>query len=172
MIRETAPQRPNQPSSYRFRPLVPADLVMIEAWLRTPEVMRWWGDPGEQHALISADMQDPAMRQWIVETQGRPFAYVQAYAPASWPQPHLADLPAGSQAIDTFIGEPDMLGQGHGSGFLRAFAEMLISEGASLLVIDPDADNHRARSAYMRAGFVGGNVVETGDGPAILMFFG
>ena len=64
-------------------------------------------------------------------------------------------LPPGSRAIDAFIGEPDMLGIGHGTRFLR-----------------PDPDNVRARHAYGRAGFSGDRLVETADGPAALMIFG
>jgi aminoglycoside 6'-N-acetyltransferase len=80
-------------------------------------------------------------------------------------------LPEGSEAVDAFIGEPDMLGRGHGGAFLRAFAQMLLAEGAPVVAIDPDVENHRARRAYTRAGFVGEDVVETGEGPAILMLF-
>ena len=80
-------------------------------------------------------------------------------------------LPASAQAIDAFIGEPDMLGRGHGSAFLRAIAERLIAECAPVIVIDPDRDNHRARRAYARAGFVGEAVVETATGPVVPMLF-
>ena len=37
--------------------------------------------------------------------------------------------------------------------------------------IDPDADNLRARRAYEKAGFHGDAVVESGEGPAIVMIF-
>ena len=64
-----------------------------------------------------------------------------------------------------------MIGQGHGSGFLRLLAERLKDEGAPVVAIDPDVDNLRARRAYERAGFRGDTVVETAEGPAILMIF-
>ena len=156
---------------YSFRPFTRADLPLTAKWLQTPEVVRWWGDPDEQLALVAEDLEEVLMRQWVVEFNGRPFAYVQAYAPASWPQPHLRDLPAGSIAIDAFIGEPDMLGRGHGSAFLKAFGQMLVKDGASAVVIDPDAENLRARRAYARAGFVEQQVVDTADGPTAVMVF-
>jgi aminoglycoside 6'-N-acetyltransferase len=111
------------------------------------------------------------MRQWIVEWNGRPFAYIQAYEPGHWPQSHLMNLPTDSLVIDTFIGEPEMLGIGHGSRFLRIFARILIDEGASAVAIDPAADNHRARRAYSRAGFAGDEVVDSDSGPVVLMQF-
>ena len=158
-------------SPYTFRPFTHADLPMAARWLRSPEVVRWWGDPEEQLALVTEDLDEPLMRQWIVKQRGHPFAYVQAYPARAWPQSNLLHLPDGAEAIDAFIGEPDMLGRGHGGAFLRAFAEMLIAEGAPVVAIDPDLDNNRARRAYARAGFVGEDVVETAKGPAVLMLF-
>ncbi len=100
-----------------------------------------------------------------------PFAYAQDYEVHSWPQLHLAGLPTGARAIDTFIGEPDMLGRGHGARYLRLLAQRLRDEGAPIVAIDPDVDNLRARRAYENAGFRVDSVVETGEGPAVLMLF-
>ena len=74
---------------HRFRSLIDADLPMLERWLKTPEVARWWGDPAEQLVLLKEDLDDPLMRQWIVEYFQRPFAYAQAYEAHAWPQVHF-----------------------------------------------------------------------------------
>jgi aminoglycoside 6'-N-acetyltransferase len=158
--------------AYDFRLATGADLPRLRAWLRTPEVVRWWGDPEEQAKLLAEDLSEPLMVMRIVSHHGRPFAYAQDYAVDSWPQRHFAGLPAGARAIDAFVGEPDMIGKGHGSAFLRLLAEKLRAQGAPAVVIDPDPDNLRARRAYQRAGFRPVGVVETGDGPAMLMIFG
>ena len=160
------------PSPYAFRLAVREDLPLLRGWLRTPEVVRWWGDPVEQSALLEEDMNEPRMVMRIVSFEGRPFAYVQDYDVHVWPQPHFEHLPAGSRAIDAFIGEPDMIGRGHGSTFLALLAAQLRAEGAPVVAIDPDMDNVRARRAYEKAGFSGDAVVETGEGAAILMIFG
>ena len=52
---------------YVFRPMSDADLAMIRCWLETPEVVRWWGLPDEQFALVSGDLEHPEMDQFIVE---------------------------------------------------------------------------------------------------------
>jgi aminoglycoside 6'-N-acetyltransferase len=156
---------------YRFRSIIDADLPMVERWLKTPEVVRWWGDPAEQLARLTEDLRDPLMRQWIVEYRERPFAYVQAYEAHAWLQPHLQHLPSGAQIIDAFIGEPDMLGCGHGSAFLRLWADILIREGAPLVAIDPDAENLRARRAFAKAGFTEDAIVEAKQGMVRLMVF-
>jgi aminoglycoside 6'-N-acetyltransferase len=158
-------------NDYDFRPIVRADLEMIARWLRAPAVVRWWGNPDEQLALVTSDLDEPQMHQWIVAHAGRPFAYVQAYRIEAWPQPHFQDLIPGTIAIDAFVGEEDMLGIGHGARFLRAIALQLCEDGAPDVVIDPDVDNARARRAYRRAGFGGDRVCDTGEGPAVVMQF-
>jgi aminoglycoside 6'-N-acetyltransferase len=64
-----------------------------------------------------------------------------------------------------------MLGRGHGSRFLKILAERLRAEGAPAVVIDPDVDNLRARQAYRRAGLRGDTIVDTDEGPAVVMTF-
>jgi aminoglycoside 6'-N-acetyltransferase len=157
---------------YGFRPFTGADLPLVACWLKTPEVIRWWGDPERELAVLAQDLDEPSMRQWIVEYHGRrPFAYVQAYHARAWPQVHLKHLRADTQMLDAFIGEPDMLGRGHGSAFMRKFAQMLIDEGAPAVAIDPDAANQRARRAFARAGFEGDKIVNAAQGPVVVMVF-
>jgi aminoglycoside 6'-N-acetyltransferase len=160
-----------RPVRYTFRPVSADDLPMLRRWLQTPEARRWWGDPGRQYALLEEDLPNPLMRMRIVSLDGRPFAYVQDYDLASWPQDHLAHFPPGTRGVDTFTGEPEMVGQGHGRAFLRLVAEGLIAEGAPCVMVDPDPDNARARRAYAGAGFVEDRTVDTPEGPAVLMIF-
>jgi aminoglycoside 6'-N-acetyltransferase len=158
-------------NTYTFRPASTADLPLLRRWLQTPEVVRWWGNPAEQLALLEEDLSNPLMTMRIVSCAGQPFAYAQDYDVNSWPQMHFAGLPAGTRAIDAFIGEPAFIGRGHGGRFLRLLAEQLRSGGAPLVAIDPDVENLRARRAYANAGFRGNTIVETGAGPAVLMIF-
>jgi len=157
--------------TYTFAPVTAEDLPLLERWLQSPDVVRWWGDPAEQAALLREDLDNPGMTMLIVALDGWPFAYAQHYDVHTWPQPHFAHLPPGARSIDSFIGVPDMIGQGHGSAFLRLLARQLLAEGAPVVAIDPDIGNGRARRAYYKAGFRGERVVETGEGPAVLMLF-
>jgi aminoglycoside 6'-N-acetyltransferase len=154
---------------YAFRPVAWDDFANIERWLNSPEVVRWWGDPAKELALLRDDMDEPQMTMLIVEHDGVPFAYAQHYEVHAWPQQHLARLPIGARAIDAFVGEPDMLGRRHGSAFLRLLSDRLLDEGVPLIAIDPGVDNRRARRAYANAGFAGDVAVETEAGPAVLM---
>ena len=154
---------------YAFRPLSAADLPMVRRWLLTAHVARWWGDPDEQFALVSEDLEHPAMDQFIVARNDRPFAYLQRYDPAAWPNNGLGEQPDGVRGIDQFIGEPDMVDCGHGSALIRKFTDGLLQAGTPCVLTDPDPANARAVRAYEKAGFRKARLVDTSDGPAVLM---
>lgn len=156
------------PARYRFRLMTAADIVMVREWRRQDHVIRWWGEPEvEEPADILADS---LVRAWIVEHDGRPFAYGQDYHPHPWPGHPFAHLPPRSRGIDQYIGEPGMLGQGHGSAFVRQHCEQAFAEGAPAIGTDPHPDNARAIRAYEKAGFaIASAPTETLWGRAILM---
>jgi aminoglycoside 6'-N-acetyltransferase len=153
---------------YAFRSMTAADLAMIRRWLETPEVVCWWGDPAEQYELVSGDLAHPDMDQFIVALDGRPFAYIQCYALSTWNQ-GFGEQPPATRGIDQFIGEDDMIGRGHGSTFIRQFVDDRLRAGIPRIVTDPDPVNMRAVRAYEKAGFARERVVDTPDGPALLM---
>jgi aminoglycoside 6'-N-acetyltransferase len=62
-----------------------------------------------------------------------------------------------------------MLERGHGSALIRAFVDGRLAGGAPRIVTDPDPTNHRAIRAYENAGFERDRMVDTPDGPALLM---
>ncbi len=153
---------------YAFRPMTAADLPLVRRWLALPHVREWWGDPSEQYALVSGDLEEPAMDQFIVSGQGRDFGYLQCYDLTAW-NSGFGDHPKGTRGIDLFIGEPDMIERGHGSAFIRCFVDIRLKSGAPRIVTDPDPSNARAVRAYAKAGFEKAGMVDTRDGPALLM---
>jgi aminoglycoside 6'-N-acetyltransferase len=155
-------------SDYRFRPMSAGDLPLIRRWLEIPEVTRWWGYADEQYELVRGDLDHPDMDQFIVALDDQPFGYIQCYALSTWNQSFGLQPPA-TRGIDQFIGEPAMIGRGHGSSFIRQFVEGLLASGIPRVVTDPDPDNGRAVRAYEKAGFQSERVVDTSDGPALLM---
>jgi aminoglycoside 6'-N-acetyltransferase len=158
-----------QPAGYTFRPMSAADLPLIRRWLATPHVARWWGDPDEQFALLGGDLDHPAMDQFIVASDDRPFAYLQCYDPTAWPDNGFGNHPSGARGIDQFIGEPHMIDRGHGSALIRAFTDGLLQAGTPCVLTDPDPANARAVRSYEKAGFRKARLVETPDGTALLM---
>jgi aminoglycoside 6'-N-acetyltransferase len=153
---------------YVFRPMTTADLPMIKHWLALPHVREWWGDPAEQYALVSGDLDEPAMDQFIVTIGGSDFGYIQCYDLTAW-NSGFGEQPKGTRGIDLFIGEPDMIERGHGSGLIRTFVDDRLAEGLPRMVTDPDPENPRAIRAYEKAGFEKVRLVDTPDGIALLM---
>ena len=153
---------------YAFCPMSPGDLPLIRRWLALPHVREWWGDPYEQYRLVSGDLDEPAMDQHIVSIAGTPIAYLQCYDLTAW-NSGFGTQPEGTRGIDLFIGEPDMIERGHGSAFIRRFVDDRLQQGAPRIVTDPDPANSRAVRAYRKAGFEKDRMVETPDGPALLM---
>lgn len=155
-------------ADYIFRPMAAADLPRVQRWLALPHVREWWGDPEQQYTLVSGDLDEPAMDQFIVSVAGRPFGYLQCYDPTAW-NSGFGPQPEGTRGIDLFIGEPDMIERGDGSAFIRNFVDDRLKDGAPRVVTDPDPANHRAIRAYEKAGFVRDRLVDTPDGEALLM---
>lgn len=153
---------------YVFRPMTSADLPLVQRWLTEPHVVPWWGDPAEQYHLVSGDLGEPAMDQFIVSLGDTDFAYIQCYDLTAW-NSGFGEHPSGTRGIDQFIGEPGMIERGHGSAFIRSFVDARFKEGAPRIVTDPDPDNTRAVRAYQKAGFEKSGMVDTPDGPALLM---
>ena len=155
-------------SPYAFRPMTEADLPMIRQWLAEPHVRQWWGDPDEQYALVSGDLDEPAMDQFVVSTEGTDFGYIQCYDLTAW-NSGFGTQPEGTRGIDQFIGDPGMIERGHGSGLIRAFVDARLASGTPRVVTDPDPANPRAIKAYEKAGFARAGLVDTPDGAALLM---
>ena len=84
---------------YVFHPMSSGDLPLIKGWLETPEVVRWWGRPDEQYALVSGDLNDPDMDQFMVALGERPFGYIQCYPLSTWNQGFGAQ-PSKTRGID------------------------------------------------------------------------
>ncbi len=173
--------------SITFRPLVASDLPLLHDWLTRPHVTEWW-EPAPTFAEVQEDylprltgpevlpLDAPAgVVQYLAYEDGEPFAFVQAYrvmahqAEGWW----LDETDPAALGTDQFIGLPDRLGQGLGTRMLRAFIAFLFSDPrVTTIQTDPAPDNVRAIAAYRKAGFRDVGIVETLDGPALLMRVG
>jgi aminoglycoside 6'-N-acetyltransferase len=154
-----------QQAACHFRPLSAPDLATVRAWQAAPHVRQWWDD--EQITPASED--EPGLDQYIVAINGRPIAYLQCYLQSAYPENGLGTHPPGTRGIDQFIGEPDMVGRGHGSAFVRAFVDGLLAAGVPRIITDPNLANARAIAAYTKAGFRRDREVDTTDGRALIM---
>lgn len=135
---------------YSFRRVTLDDVDMLMGWRSTPHVREWW-DLAEPYD--EAELADPRVARWIVSNAGRPFAFMQDYTVHGWEDHHFAYLPEGARGIDQYIGDPEMVGLGHGSAFIGVRMRALFDEGAPVIATDPHPDNARAIAVYKKLGF-------------------
>jgi aminoglycoside 6'-N-acetyltransferase len=155
--------------AYRFRAVTAADLPLLREWLSRGHVREWWGDPVRGLASIADHIVDPAINPFIVEGDDLPIGYIQSWDPHAEADHPCRDQPFGTRGIDQFIGEPQLIGLGHGTAFIRLFAERLFEAGAPRVVTDPNPRNSRAIRAYAKAGFKEIDRRITISGEAVLM---
>ena len=137
---------------YSFRKMTRGDYPMFEHWLDQPHMSGWWDSAGLELRLIEEDMERDIVQMYIALCDGIPFAYIQECNAHAFDGPQYADQPSDARAIDTFLGDPAYLGQGHGSGYIAARLSELQRHYPAILT-DPDTRNTRAIKAYSRAGF-------------------
>ena len=164
-----------KPGPVMFRPLEPGDFGMLHEWLTRPHVAQWW-QPTPTRADVDRDFDaivDPASttRAYIATQAGRPIGYIQSYvALGSGDGWWESEDDPGVRGIDQFLADAASLGRGLGTAMVRAFVERLFADpGVTAIQTDPAPGNARAIRCYEKAGFRPVGVVQTPDGPALLM---
>ncbi|MEO1798068.1 MAG: GNAT family N-acetyltransferase [Pseudomonadota bacterium] len=139
-------------TAYSFRAMTRADLPMFKVWLEEDHIEGWWGDSATEARLVEEDMGEDRVDMRLACHDGTPFAFIQDYNAHAFDAPQYAVEHAEARAIDTFLGNPAFLGQGHGAGYIAArIAEL--RRDFPVILTDPDPANTRAIAAYARAGF-------------------
>jgi len=149
----------------------------MREWLTRPHVAEWWGELPSLAELEAeygpAIDHEVALSAYLVERAGIRIGFIQSYTPAllhddGW---WLDEHDTGVRGIDQFLADPDSLGQGLGTAMVRTFvAEQFRDPTVTRVQTDPEPTNGRAIRCYEKAGFRAAGVVETPDGPALLMY--
>lgn len=136
--------------TYRFHSVKTHDFGLLEKWQCEAHLTEWW----EASTSYTADnLRDSRVATRIVKADGTPFAFMQDYDIHGWEEHRFAYMPPGSRGTDQFIGDPVMLGSGHGSAFIAQRMAELFAAGAPMLVGDPHPDNARAIAAFRKVRF-------------------
>jgi aminoglycoside 6'-N-acetyltransferase len=109
-----------------FRPLAETDFPALAVWLNRPHLTRFFQKQSITLEEIAAKY-GPRVRGdvpthcHLATDDGRPFAYLQCYRLADWPE--WAALVESSEGIgvDLAIFEPDIIGQGAGRAMLDTY---------------------------------------------------
>jgi RimJ/RimL family protein N-acetyltransferase len=128
-----------------------------------PHVRRWYDDvatdvyPDDTISEYRVAMrgEDPT-DLFLIRLDGRPIGQLQSYMIDDHPE-YAAMVALGRPAfgIDVFIGEPELVGKGHGPALIRAFLHDVAFPRyrVDLCVIGPTRSNAAAIRAYEKAGF-------------------
>ncbi len=137
-----------------LRPATLSDVPLLRHWDEQPHVIA--SDPDSDWEWESELRRTPPWRaQLIAELDGRPIGFVQIIDPAHEDGHYWGDVGPDLRAIDIWIGEPDALGQGHGTGIMQQALERCFADArVKAVLIDPLASNLRAHRFYRRFGFV------------------
>ena len=130
----------------RLRLLRAEDGDRLEAILREPEVVRWWGGGDGDAARVRDELlSDADSVAYAIEVGGVVVGAIQYYEEDDPDYRHAA--------IDVFLATESQ-GHGLGSEAVRVLARHLVADrGHHRLTIDPAAHNERAIRAYERVGF-------------------
>jgi aminoglycoside 6'-N-acetyltransferase len=139
--------------------MTPADLVLVEAWLRDPEVARWYL-PGSSLQEELDDMRqsidgDQPTEMLIVADPSGPIGWCQWFLCDSYPD-HAAGIGAspGDAGIDYAIGHPGCRGRGVGTALIAALVAHVRQRHPDAGVItDPEVANVASRRVLEKNGF-------------------
>ncbi len=140
-----------------------ADLPLARRWLLEPHVRRWWSDDPRERDYPEGTLADwrAAMGGedptdlFVIHLDDRPIGVIQSYRVHDHAE-YVAETGITEPAIsvDVFIGEPALIGRGHGPALLRAFLPLAFERyGLDYCVIGPAKANVPAIRAYEKAGF-------------------
>lgn len=147
-----------------FRPLLRADLVMLDRWLRAPHVVKWWRDTPSDLAAVAAeygpciDGDDPT-ELYVVVADGRDVGMIQRYLiadePEWWPAfDGIVDV-SNAAGIDYLIGEFDHVGRGLGTAMIAAFSnDVLEWRPVDSIVVTVEQTNPASWRILEKAGYV------------------
>jgi aminoglycoside 6'-N-acetyltransferase len=114
-----------------FRPVAETDFPLMTGWLAQPHVRAFFQKKPITLAEVAAKYgprvrgEDPTHCHLALDAAGRPFGYLQCYRNLDWPDWAAEIDVADGLSIDLYIGEPDLVGSGHGRAMLGAYVRQV-----------------------------------------------
>ncbi len=143
---------------------------IIFSWLAEPHIQEFWDNSQEHKDDILNFMRgrktpssyaDGKYVYWIASAKGKPYAMLMTIQETH--QDDIGELKlfylsktGHTYGIDYMIGNLNFLGKGYGAKTLSAFIEYFrkrVDPKADTFLIDPAADNPKAKRVYEQAGF-------------------
>ncbi len=152
-----------------FRSLSEQDFPFLLKWLETPHVKTWWDSEVvwtidkitqkyssyvNQYKLENGKKK--SIFAFIILLDEQPIGYIQYYDARDFlplPVSKTFDFKK-SAAIDFYLGEKSILGQGVGCVALKQFVQNIVFQQFDTALVTPDIKNHSAIACYQKAGFI------------------
>ena len=138
---------------WTLRPATTADQALLSHWDEQPHVQA--AMPNTRRDWAVELIRTLPWRQYLIaELAGRPVAFVELLDAHRDDEQYWGACPAGTRALDIWIGEPADLGRGYGAQIMTLALQRLFDEPATTeVLLDPLADNTRAHNFYRHLGF-------------------
>lgn len=138
------------------------DLARLAEWLNRPHLRRFYQvEPTTPEAVATKYgayvRGDAPTRSHLALLDGTPFAYLQCYRIADWPDWQAVVETAEGISIDLFIADPDLIGRGLGRRMLARYVEAVafpLYPDERLCWIGHQLTNLAARGCSEASGFV------------------
>jgi len=165
------------PNNVSFKEVITDDLPLLFTWFKEPHVKQWWPTPeeNESFAKFLQRIRSKETRPYIVFIDEKPIGYIQYYhidrsveKAGTW----LPELPETTVGTDQFIGDPQYLGKGYGTLFIKEFIKYLthtLQPNITTIIVDPEPTNYAAIRCYEKVGFKPVGSYTTPWGPSLLM---
>ncbi|WP_052131615.1 GNAT family N-acetyltransferase [Planococcus sp. CAU13] len=146
----------------KIRKMAFQDLEVMTKWLNTEEVLEFFGNPeapltaGQVRTKYGPRIDgEIEVEPYIVETAGRPFAFMQCYRLNDEDYKKYGySIEETIYGIDQFIGEPALFNKGYGTEMVTKFLAYIFEEKlADAVVLDPETTNPRAVRCYEKCDF-------------------
>lgn len=136
-----------------------ADYALLARWLTDPRVLQCYEGRDNPFPLERVKekyaprvLAEEGVVPCIMQYECQPVGYLQFYV--ADPAEYHFDGRGKVYALDLFIGEPSLWGQGLGTQFVRLLLCYLFeTKSADWVILDPHVDNTRAIRAYEKCGF-------------------
>jgi aminoglycoside 6'-N-acetyltransferase len=142
-----------------IRTLTEKDAPLLVKWLSDPQVLEYYEGRDKAHnlALVKQHYFEDRdeITQCIIMYENKAIGYIQFY-PISEEERERYGYEAPEEAVfgmDQFIGETEFWNQGIGTHLITSMRDYIVSQGVKIIVMDPQAWNHRALRCYEKCGF-------------------
>jgi predicted N-acetyltransferase YhbS len=146
------------PGQLLLRQVFDNDVPLIENWLRSDHVSKWFEHPDDWiHEINNRHGEFSFITHMIAEIDGDPIGFCQyydcyyskPYEDWNMPIPHPGEV----FSLDYLIGEPGYLRRGFGKKIISIILDILRDAGAKEVVVKADENNHASGRSLLTNGF-------------------